>query len=401
LNKKTVRDINVEGRRILVRVDFNVPFDKATGKISDDRRIRESLPTIEYLVEQRSKVIVASALGRPDGRVVPELSLRPVAERLGQLLGSEVTMATDCVGIEIEDVVAAMPPGAVLMLENLRFHPEEEQNEASFARKLASLADVFVLDGFGTAHRRHASTVGITEYLPSVAGFLMEKELRYLGKAVSNPDRPYAVISGGAKISDKVLLLKQMVRVADRILIGGGMANTFLKAEGFSVGKSLVEDDQLTSAREIMEQARAAGKQLMLPVDVVVGDRFAQDANLQTVSVKDVPDAAMILDVGEKTAEVYKRVLEGCRQVVWNGPLGVIEFPRTARGSHEIARAVAALEGATTILGGGETALVVEQLGLAERFTHVSTGGGASLKMLSGESLPAVEALMNRMEAPA
>ena len=374
MNKKTVRDINVEGRRALVRVDFNVPLDKNSGAITDDRRIRESLPTLEYLIGQKAKVIVASALGRPEGRVAPELSLRPVAE---------------------------LPPGSVLMLENLRFHGGEEKNEPSFARKLASLADVFVLDGFGTAHRKHASTVGVTEYLPSVAGFLMEKELRYLGKAVAEPDRPYAVISGGAKISDKVPMLRQMLRVADRILIGGGMANTFLKAEGFETGKSLIEEDQVDAAREIMERAREANKQLMLPVDVVVGDRFAADARFRTVSVKDVAEDAMILDIGAKTCEVYGRVLSGCRQVVWNGPMGVIEFPQTAKGSHEIAQAVAALPNATTILGGGETALIVEQLGIAESFTHVSTGGGASLKMLAGEKLPAVEALMDRIEAPA
>ncbi|MEX2237443.1 MAG: phosphoglycerate kinase [Dehalococcoidia bacterium] len=400
MNKKTVRDVSVEGRRVLVRVDFNVPIDKDSGAISDDRRIRESLPTIEYLVGQRSKVIVASALGRPAGRVVPEMSLRPVARRLGELLGQEVVMAPDSVGMEIEDMVSELPPGRVLMLENLRFHNEEEANDASFARKLASLADVFVLDGFGTAHRKHASTYGITEYLPSVAGFLMEKELRYLGKAVSEPDHPYAVISGGAKISDKVPMLRKMMGVADRVLIGGGMANTFLKAEGFDVQASLVEDDRLEEAREIMELARANNKQLMLPVDVVVGDRFAADASFQTVSVKDVPAGATILDIGEKTVEVYRRVLAGCRQVVWNGPMGVIEFPHTARGSHAIARAVAGLEGATTILGGGETALIVEQLDIADQFTHVSTGGGASLKMLSGETLPAVEALMDqRVEA--
>ena len=401
MNKKTVRDINVEGRRALVRVDFNVPLDKNSGAITDDRRIRESLPTLEYLIGQKAKVIVASALGRPEGRVAPELSLRPVAERLGELLGQDVKMAPDSVGMEIEDAVAELPPGGVLMLENLRFHGGEEKNEPSFARKLASLADVFVLDGFGTAHRKHASTVGVTEYLPSVAGFLMEKELRYLGKAVADPDRPYAVISGGAKISDKVPMLRQMLRVADRILIGGGMANTFLKAEGFETGKSLIEEDQVDAAREIMERAREANKQLMLPVDVVVGDRFAADARFRTVSVKDVAEDAMILDIGAKTCEVYGRVLSGCRQVVWNGPMGVIEFPQTAKGSHEIAQAVAALPDATTILGGGETALIVEQLGIAESFTHVSTGGGASLKMLAGEKLPAVEALMDRIEAPA
>jgi phosphoglycerate kinase len=400
MNKKTVRDINVEGRRVFLRVDFNVPLDKATGEITDDRRIRESLPTIEYLVDQRSKVIVASALGRPEGRVVPELGLAGVARRLGELLGQEVTMAPDCVGMEIEDAVAELAPGRVLMLENLRFHPEEEANEPAFARKLASLGDVFVLDGFGTAHREHASTVGITEYLPAVAGFLMEKELRYLGKAVEDPDHPYAVISGGAKISDKVPMLRQMLQVADRILIGGGMANTFLKAEGFAVGKSLVEDDQLEAARGIMRRAAESKKQLMLPVDVVIGDRFEAGANFETVSVKDVPPAGMIVDIGPKTVEVYSRVLADCRQVVWNGPMGVIEFPRAARGSHEIARAVARVDG-TTILGGGETALIVEQLDIAVRFTHVSTGGGATLKMLAGEKLPAVEALMDRMAAPA
>jgi phosphoglycerate kinase len=400
LNKRTARDINVEGRRVLVRVDYNVPLDKETGEITDDRRIRESLPTIQYLVDNKATTILASALGRPKGSREPALSLTPVAARLAELLEQKVAMAADSVGLEVEDLVAGLPAGGVLMLENLRFHAEEEANDPSFARKLASLADVFVLDGFGSAHRRHASTVGITEYLPAVAGFLVEKELKYLGKAVTDPDRPYAVISGGAKISDKVPMLRKMLEVADKLLIGGGMANTFLKAEGFDVQESLVEDDQLDAARQIMDDAGRTRKQLMLPVDVVVADRFAEDAAFMTTSVKDVPRGGLIVDVGEKSVEVFSKALEGCRQVVWNGPMGVIEFPRAAHGSHRLAGVLAGLPDATTILGGGETALVVEQLGIAERFTHVSTGGGASLLMLAGESLPAIDALLDRSATP-
>ncbi|MPZ22748.1 MAG: phosphoglycerate kinase [Dehalococcoidia bacterium] len=396
MNKKTVRDIDVEGRRVLLRVDFNVPIDGETGRITDDRRIREALPTIEYLLGQRSRVIIASALGRPMGRVVPGLSLRPVAEKLSQLLGQPVVMAADSVGPEVEETAAALEPGSTLMLENLRFHAAEEANEEAHARQLAALADVFALDAFGSAHREHASTSGISRCLPAVAGFLVEKEMTYLGKAVSDPDHPYAVISGGAKISDKLPMLRTMLDVADRILIGGGMANTFLKAEGFDVQQSLVEGEMVAQASEIMEIAAAARKQLLLPVDVVVADRFDRNASYQTVSVKDVPPGALIVDVGEKTVEVFTRVLRDCRQVVWNGPLGVIEFPQAAHGSHQVAYALSRMNEATTILGGGETAMIAEQLNIGDRFTHVSTGGGASLEILSGATLPAIEALLDR-----
>lgn len=398
MNKKSIRDIKIEGARVFLRVDFNVPLDEESGEITDDRRIREALPTIQYLLDRKARVIVASSLGRPKGATVDALRMQPVAERLSELIEQSVAVTSDSVGSEVEKQVSGLAPGQALMLENLRFHPEEEANDAGFARQLAGVADVYVNDAFGTAHRKHASTVGITEYLPSVAGFLIEKELRYLGKAVGDPDHPYAVISGGAKISDKAPMLRKMLEVADKLLIGGGMANTFLKAEGFNVEKSLVEDEMLEEARDVMETAAREKKQLMLPVDVVVADRFAAEANYQTVSVKDVPTDAMIVDIGDRSVEVYKRVLADCRQVVWNGPMGVIEFPNAAHGSHRIAQAVAELEDATTILGGGETAMIAEQFDLAGRFTHVSTGGGASLKMLSGESLPAVEALADRTE---
>ena len=388
--KKTVRDIEVEAKRVLVRVDFNVPL--AGGRVTDDTRIRAALPTINYLLDHRAKVILMSHLGRPKGKVVGELRLDPVAERLAELLDRPVRKLDDCIGPEVEAAVAEMQPGDVILLENTRFHPEERANDPAFARKLASLADVFVNDAFGAAHRAHASTVGVAEYLPSVAGFLMEKEIAVLGQALAAPEHPFVAILGGAKISSKIGVIDNLLTKVDGLLIGGGMANTFLKAQGHEVGQSLVEDDSLDVARETLERA---GKKLTLPVDAVVADRFDAEADSKVVPVDQVPNDWLILDIGPGTVELFKRELAGARTVVWNGPLGVFEFPRFAAGTEAIARFLADLK-ATTIIGGGDVVAAVGQAGVADRIAHVSTGGGASLEFLEGKPLPGVAALEDK-----
>ncbi len=394
MRKKTVRDIDVRGKRVLVRADFNVPLDKDTSAILDDSRIRATLPTIEYLRQQGAKVILASHLGRPEGRD-PKLSLWPVAERLAELLVHPVMMADDCVGAEVQRLAYALAAGDVLMLENLRFHAEEEANDIEFAKALASLAEVYANDAFGTAHRAHASTVGVAAYLPAVAGFLMEKEIDYLSRAAIDPEHPYAAVIGGAKVSTKIGVLQHLLDKIDKLLIGGGMANTFLKAEGFSVGESLVEDGYIEEARRAMSRAEEKGVRLLLPTDVIVAERFAADSPSRRVSVKDVPPGWRIMDVGETTIDVFARALRGCKTVVWNGPMGVTEMAPFSHGSHRLAAVIANLEGATTIIGGGETAAVIEQIGLRDRFSHVSTGGGASLEFLEGKELPGVAALLD------
>jgi len=391
--KKTVRDIDVKGKRVLVRVDYNVPLEPESGNVLDDTRIKATLPTIEYLREKRAKLILASHLGRPEGKREPSLSLAHVGERLAELLGLPVKMTGCCCGPEVQAAAQALEPGEVLLLENLRFHAEEEANDPEYAKALASLAEVYVNDAFGTAHRAHASMEGVARYLPAVAGLLMEKELEFLGRAVAEVERPCAAIIGGAKISTKISVLESLLERADKLLIGGGMANTFLKAEGFSVGESLVEDECLDRARRVMERAKERGILLLLPTDVIVADRFAADAQAKRVSIKDVPDGWRIMDVGEMTVDVFAKALEGCRTVIWNGPMGVMEFGSFAHGSHRLAAVVANLKGATTILGGGETAAVVEQLGIAGRFSHLSTGGAAALEFLEGRELPGVAAL--------
>ncbi|MBI1884853.1 MAG: phosphoglycerate kinase [Chloroflexi bacterium] len=391
MRKKTVRDIDVGGKRVLLRADFNVPLEPGTGHVLDDTRIRATLPTIEYLREQGAKVIASSHLGRPRGRD-DSLSLRSVAQRLSEILGAPVETAGCCVGPEVQEMAYSLEPGGLMLLENLRFHPEEEKNDPEYAKALASLAEVFVNDAFGAAHRAHASTAGVAAYLPAVAGLLMEKEIDYLGRALK-PERPYAAVIGGAKISTKMAVLESLLERADKLLLGGGMANTFLKAEGFGVGESLVEDDYLEQARRAMERAQEKKLTLLLPSDVIVADRFAEDASAKRVSVKDVPEGWRIMDIGETTVDVFARALEGCRTVVWNGPMGVIEFGPFAHGSHRLAGVIANLKGATTIVGGGATAAVVEQLGIASKFSHVSTGGGASLEFLEGRELPGVAAL--------
>jgi phosphoglycerate kinase len=392
--KKTVADIDVQGKRILLRVDFNVPLDPDDGHVLDDTRIRAALPTIEYLRERGARLILCSHLGRPKG-VDDSLRLAPVARRLGELLGSPVKTTDDCVGPQVKEAAQALGPGDVLLLENLRFHPEEEANDPDFARALASLADVYVNDAFGSAHRAHASTAGVAAYLPAVAGFLMEKELTFLGKALASPDRPFAAVIGGAKISTKMGVLENLLAKVDRLLIGGGMACTFLKAEGLEVGQSLVEEAYVETARQIRERASQRGVMLLLSSDVIVGDRFEADARHQQVSVQEIPPGWQIMDIGEKTAEAFVQALRDCKTVLWNGPMGVIEFEAFSQGSYRLAEAIAGLD-ATTIVGGGETVAVVERLGLESKFSHVSTGGGAALEFLEGRELPGVAALADK-----
>ncbi|MHB0876558.1 MAG: phosphoglycerate kinase [Anaerolineae bacterium] len=390
MNKKTVRDIEVRGKWVLVRVDFNVPLDN--GRVADDTRVRAALPTIRYLIDNGAKVILASHLGRPKGRVDPNQSLKPVAERLSELLGRPVQMAPDCVGPEVLAMVARMADGDVVLLENLRFHSEEEKNDVRFAAQLASLAQVYVNDAFGAAHRAHASTQGVTKHLPSVAGFLMEKELEFLGRALGNPDRPFVAILGGAKISDKIGVINSLLGKVDRLLIGGGMANTFLKARGLSVADSLVENEVLGIAASLMERA---GTKLLLPTDAVVADAFDANANSKVVPVAAIPDGWRILDIGPDTVRSYAAALADAKTVIWNGPMGVFEFPKFAKGTVAIAEALAKLQ-ATTIIGGGDSAAAVEAAGVADRITHISTGGGASLEFLEGKELPGVAALMDK-----
>jgi len=391
--KKTVRDIAVKGKRVLVRVDFNVPLEN--GKVADDTRIRAALPTIRYLLEQGAAVILMSHLGRPKGKVQDELRLDPVARRLSQLLGRDVGKLDDCVGPEVLRAAKSLEPGQVLLLENLRFHPEEEQNDPDFARQLASLADVYVNDAFGTAHRAHASTAGVAAHLPAVAGLLLERELEVLGTVLAHPARPFVAILGGAKVSSKIGVIRSLLTKVDLLLVGGGMANTFLKAQGHDVGESLAEDDRLVMAREILEQA---GEKLVLPVDVVVADAFADDANVQIVGVDQVPAGWRILDIGPRTVSLFDEKLASAATVVWNGPMGVFEFPRFAAGTIALASSLASSE-ATTIVGGGDSIAALQQAGLADKMTHVSTGGGASLEFLEGNVLPGVAALQDKSEA--
>lgn len=393
--KSSVRDIDVSGKRVLVRVDFNVPFDR-NGGIADDSRIRAALPTVRYLQDHGAKVILCSHLGRPDGKIVESLRLAPVAARLSTLLGDPVATVADCVGPQASAAAGALGPRGVLLLENLRFHAEEEANDPGFARELASLAEVYVNDAFGTAHRAHASTVGVAAYLPAVAGFLMLKEIEELGNVLGNPARPLAGILGGAKVSSKVGVLRNLLGRVDCLLLGGGMANTFLLARGASVGESLVEADYLGTARDIIAEAEGRGVPLLLPTDVVVADAFAAEANHQTVPVGAIAEGWRIMDVGPDTLSTYREALDDCKTVFWNGTLGVAEFPAFAEGSLSLALALAELD-ARVVVGGGETAALVEQAGLRDRYAHVSTGGGASLEFIEGRTLPGVAALLDKV----
>jgi phosphoglycerate kinase len=391
MNKKTIRDVDVKGKRVLVRVDFNVPLKD--GNVADDRRIRAALPTIQYLLDHGAAVVLMSHLGRPKGEPKPELRMDPVAKRLSELLGRSVTKLDDCVGVQVENAVNAMKPGNVILLENTRFKPGETKNDALLAEGLAHLGEIFVNDAFGTAHRAHASTEGVAHHLPAVAGFLMEKELTYLGRALADPERPFLAILGGAKISDKIGVIQNLLPQVDSLLIGGGMANTFFKAQGLNVGDSLVEDNALDTAHELLE---SAGDKLVLPVDCVIADRFDAEAEAKTVPVDQVPTGWRILDIGPATVAHFSNRLAAAKTVVWNGPMGVFEFPRFAQGTFAIARALAGLEDATTIIGGGDSAAAVEQSGLADKMSHISTGGGASLEFLEGKELPGVAALLDK-----
>lgn len=397
MNKQTIRDIDVSGKRVLVRVDFNVPLDDAQH-ITDDTRIRAALPTIRYLLQHGAAVILMSHLGRPAGQVVESMRLLPVAQRLGELLGQPVKMAPDSVGPEVTSLVQNMQPGQVILLENLRFHKAEEKNAPEFAQHLASLGDLYVNDAFGTAHRAHASTEGVTHSLPGVAGFLLEKELNFLGSALEDPRRPFVAIIGGAKVSDKIAVLERLINMVDAILIGGGMANTFLKAEGYEIGASLVEESKVGTARELIDKARQCGIQFLLPTDVVIADRFAADAQHKVVGIQEVSQDWRILDIGPATIENFRQTLSSAQTIVWNGTLGVAEMPAFAKGTRAMIEILIqrTAAGATTIIGGGDSAAAVEQAGAAEKMTHVSTGGGASLEFLEGRVLPGVAALKDK-----
>ncbi|MED1795870.1 phosphoglycerate kinase [Brevibacillus nitrificans] len=390
MNKKSIRDVELAGKRVFCRVDFNVPMQD--GIITDDTRIRAAVPTIQFLVEAGAKVILASHFGRPKGQVVEEMRLTPVAAHLSTLLGKDVKKLDDSIGAEVEAAVQQMEAGDVILLENVRFHAGEEKNDPEIAKSFAALADLFVNDAFGTAHRAHASTAGIANYIPAVAGLLMEKEIRFMGGALSRPERPFTAIVGGAKVKDKIAVIENLLTKVDHLIIGGGMANTFLKAQGLRVGASLCEDDKLDLARTLMAQAKERNVSLLMPVDVVVADRFAADAEKQTVSIDAIPDGWMALDIGPKTVEQYHKVIVDSKTVVWNGPMGVFEMDAFAQGTIGVAKAMSECSG-TTIIGGGDSVAAVEKAGVAEQMTHISTGGGASLEFMEGKELPGVSVL--------
>lgn len=391
MDKKTVRDLDVAGKKVLVRVDFNVPLNDK-GEITDDTRITASLPTIQYLLEQKAAVILMAHLGRPKGQVKPELSLAPVAKHLGKLLGKKILFAPDCVGEAAQAAASKLKPGHILLLENLRFHKEEEKNDMDFAEKLASLADLYVNDGFGVSHRAHASVEGVTHFLPAAAGFLLEKEIQYVGQAVTNPLHPFVAIIGGAKVSDKIGVISNLLDKVDTLLIGGGMANTFLAAQGYKMGKSLVEEDKLDLAKELLAKAKKNKVKMLLPTDLVMAAAFAPDAEHVTEKVKNLNQAYMALDIGAETSKAYAEALDDAKMIVWNGPMGVFEMDAFCKGTEAVAKAVAKSR-ATSIVGGGDSVAAIEKLGLAKRITHISTGGGASLEYLEGKVLPGVAAL--------
>ena len=394
MNKKTIRDLSFKGKRVFVRVDYNVPMDKA-GNITDDTRISATLPTLRYLLEQGASLILGAHFGRPKNGPAPEFSLAPVATHLSSLLGKEVKFAADCVGPVAEAAAQALQPGEVLMLENLRFHSEEEKNDPLFAKGLAALADIAVNDAFGVSHRAHASVEGITKFLPAVAGFLMEKELDFLGRAVTNPERPYVAIIGGAKVSDKIGVIANLLTKVDALLIGGGMANTFIAAQGFSVGKSLVEPDKIPLAKDLIAQAKTSGVKLLLPSDVVVAKKFAADAANRVVAVDAIGPEEMALDIGPASSAAFAEALANAKTIVWNGPMGVFEMDAFAKGTEFVAQAVAHSQ-AVSIVGGGDSVAALEKVGLADQITHISTGGGASLEFLEGKVLPGVAALADK-----
>ena len=397
MSKQTVEDIDVKGKKVLLRVDFNVPLDIDTGAISDDSRIQASLPTIRYLIAHKARVIICSHSGRPRGRVVDNLRMAPAAQRLSQLIGLHVITASDCIGQEVESRVSTLRDGEILVLENLRFHPAEEANDPGFARKLANLADIYVDDAFSTAHRVHASIVGVARYLPAVAGLLMKKELDVMGKLLRDPERPWGCLIGGAKGGDKIGLLQNMLRRVDIMLVGGGMAATFFKARGHEVGHSLVEDDKLELAKRLLQEGAERGMTFLLPIDTLVAEEIRAGVPSRVVPATDIPSSSRMVDIGPKSIELFCNELKTCRTVMWNGPMGVYEIPEFARGTRSIAACLSTLS-ATTVIGGGSSAEVVEEMGLTHKMTHVSTGGGASLKFLEGVPLPGVEALLDKKQ---
>ena len=392
--KKTIEDIDVQGKKVLVRVDFNVPLNDK-GEITDETRIQAALPTIQYLLDHGAKVILASHLGRPKGEVKPEFSLAPVAKRLDEILNTKVIFAKDCVGKAAQDAVASMENGQVVLLENLRFHKEETANDPQFAKELASLADIYVNDAFGTSHRAHASTAGVAEYLPAVAGYLIGKELSIIGKALDDPARPFIAILGGAKVPDKIGVIENLLTKVDCLIIGGGMANTFVKAQGFEMGKSLVDDERLGLALELMDKAKKKGIKIMLPSDFVVAKELKAGVETHVVPVDNIPADSMALDIGPSTRIIFSTEIKRAKTVIWNGPMGVAEIPEFAGGTKAIAEAMAA-SSATTIIGGGDSAAAVKKLGFADKMSHISTGGGASLEFLEGKELPGVAALNDK-----
>ena len=394
MNKKTVKDIDLKGKKVFVRCDFNVPMDE-NQNITDNTRIKAALPTIKYLLEQNCKIILASHLGRPKGEVKPEFSLKPVAKELSKLLGKDVIMANDVIGEDATSKAENLKEGEIMLLENVRFHREETDNDPEFAKKLASMAEIFVNDAFGTAHRAHASTTGIADYIPGVAGFLIEKELKFLGNAINNPERPFVAILGGAKVSDKIGVIDSLLDKVDTLMIGGGMAYTFFKAQGYNVGNSLCEVEKTDLALEAMEKAKAKGVKLLLPIDTKIGKEFKPDTESKTVAWTEIPDEWEGFDIGEKTIEMFKNELQSAKTVIWNGPLGLFEFDQFAIGTNEIAKTLADLD-ATTIIGGGDSAAAVTKAGLADKMTHISTGGGASLEFLEGKMLPGIECLQDK-----
>ncbi len=396
MNKKTIRDVNVEGKRVFVRCDFNVPLDE-NGKITDENRIQGALPTIKYLLDHGAKVVLASHLGRPKNGPEAKFSLKPVAERLNQLLGGKVTMANDVIGEDAQKKVAALKNGEAVLLENVRFHKEEEKNDPEFAKKLASFADIFVNDAFGTAHRAHASTEGISHFVKtSVAGFLIEKELKVMGGALADPKRPFVAILGGAKVSDKIGVINNLLEKVDKLLIGGAMAYTFIVAKGGKVGMSKLEADKVDLAKELLEKAKAKGVELYLPVDTVIAQEFKADAESKVCETMAIPDGWEGLDIGPKTADLFAGVIKTAKTVIWNGPMGVFEFPKFAVGTKAVAQALADNPEAITIIGGGDSAAAIEQLGYADKVTHISTGGGASLEFLEGKVLPGIACLNDK-----
>jgi len=394
LDKKSIQDIDVKSKKVLVRVDFNVPIDE-NGVITDDRRIREALPTIKYLREHAAKVILMSHLGRPKGKFNAKYTLKPVAEKLSEMLGVKVELAPDAIGEAVRAMVDKLSDGDVMLLENVRFHEEEEKNDKEFSKKLAALGNIYVNDAFGTAHRAHATTAGIADYLPSAIGFLIKKELDIMGKALAEPERPFIAILGGAKVSDKIGVIENLMDKVDALLIGGGMAFTFYKAMGYEIGKSILEADKVELAGEILKKAKEKHLKLLLPIDIVVASEFSNDAPRKTVTADNIPEDRLGLDIGESTREVYSDIIKNAKTVVWNGPMGVFEMSNFAKGTFALAEALSECKG-TTIVGGGDSAAAVEQLGFADKITHISTGGGASLEFLEGKVLPGIDVIENK-----